>query len=132
MTLNVQDKVIFFGETNQNDIAAALRKVKVLLIPSRWSEPFGIVALEGLASGCTVIASERGGLKEATGGFATLLSPDDTKSWTSEVEKALFSPVNRSVELRNFLEDHVPSVVVEKYNRVFQDFYSLNPRTFKV
>jgi glycosyltransferase involved in cell wall biosynthesis len=30
-------------------------------MPSRWREPFGIVVLEGLASGCVALASAGGG-----------------------------------------------------------------------
>ena len=32
---------------------------------SLWDEPFGIVALEGIACGCVVVGSEGGGLKDA-------------------------------------------------------------------
>ena len=38
-----------------------------MVIPSRWAEPFGVVALEGIACGCVVVGSEAGGLKEAIG-----------------------------------------------------------------
>jgi len=34
----------------------------ILVVPSRWKEPFGIVAIEGLASGMIVITSGQGGL----------------------------------------------------------------------
>jgi glycosyltransferase involved in cell wall biosynthesis len=37
------------------------------VVPSRWQEPFGIVALEGIASGCVVVGSAEGGLAEAIG-----------------------------------------------------------------
>jgi glycosyltransferase involved in cell wall biosynthesis len=36
-------------------------------VPSRWPEPFGIVALEGIACGCVVVGSSQGGLSEAIG-----------------------------------------------------------------
>jgi len=36
-------------------------------VPSRYQEPFGIVALEGIACGCVVVGSEGGGLREAIG-----------------------------------------------------------------
>ena len=38
-----------------------------MVIPSRWREPFGVVALEGLACGCVVLASDGGGLPDAVG-----------------------------------------------------------------
>ena len=36
-------------------------------IPSIWEEPFGIVALEGIACGLIPIASDGGGLPDAVG-----------------------------------------------------------------
>lgn len=42
----------------------------VAVVPSVWDEPFGRTAVEALASGCALICSERGGLKEITQGAA--------------------------------------------------------------
>jgi glycosyltransferase involved in cell wall biosynthesis len=47
---------------------------------SRSNEPFGLVALEGMASGCAVIASNRGGLPEACGGAAWMVDVDNFDS----------------------------------------------------
>ena len=45
-----------------------------VLVPSLWEEPFGAVALEAVAARALVVASDRGGLAEATGdlGFCTI------------------------------------------------------------
>jgi glycogen synthase len=44
-----------------------MNRHQVIVIPSRWPEPFGIVALEGIACGCIALGSEQGGLNEAIG-----------------------------------------------------------------
>ena len=44
-----------------------LNRHRILVVPSRYNEPFGIVALEGIACGCVVVGSRGGGLKEAIG-----------------------------------------------------------------
>jgi len=41
-----------------------LGNAKAVLIPSLWDEPFGLVAIEAMATGTPVIAFSRGGLKE--------------------------------------------------------------------
>ncbi|GEM_PF-5782711 len=41
-----------------------MRKTLAVIVPSRWSEPFGRVALEALMMGTSVVASKRGGLPE--------------------------------------------------------------------
>jgi glycosyltransferase involved in cell wall biosynthesis len=48
----------------------------VLAVPSVWEEPFGLVALEGLASGCRVVVSRRGGLPEAIGDHGILVESE--------------------------------------------------------
>jgi glycosyltransferase involved in cell wall biosynthesis len=47
----------------RTDVAAVMKAIDILSIPS-WREPFGRVAVEGMAAGCPVIASGVGGLPE--------------------------------------------------------------------
>jgi glycosyltransferase involved in cell wall biosynthesis len=50
----------------------ALNQHEIMVVPSRWREPFGLVALEGLACGCVVLASDGGGLPDAVGSAGLL------------------------------------------------------------
>ncbi|HEV2046647.1 MAG TPA: glycosyltransferase family 4 protein [Chthoniobacterales bacterium] len=65
--LGLDRQVTFAGEKSGAPLAELLNRHRMLVIPSRWAEPFGVVALEGTACGCVVIGSESGGLKEAIG-----------------------------------------------------------------
>jgi glycosyltransferase involved in cell wall biosynthesis len=57
----VQDRVRFLGGRSPDDVAALLRSADVVAcVP--WYEPFGMVALEAMASGVPVVASAVGGL----------------------------------------------------------------------
>src|SRR5690606_9195443 len=38
-------------------VAAELRDADVVVVPSRWPEPFGLTILEGMASGAATVAS---------------------------------------------------------------------------
>jgi glycosyltransferase involved in cell wall biosynthesis len=67
--LGVSDAVTFTGALPFREVAARLRAHRCTVVPSIWEEPFGIVVLEGLASGCEVIVTDRGGLPEALGGL---------------------------------------------------------------
>lgn len=62
-TSDLVDKFIFTGHMDIITKNKMLKCADALLIPSLY-EPFGIVALEGMAAGCAVIASDCGGLKE--------------------------------------------------------------------
>jgi glycosyltransferase involved in cell wall biosynthesis len=44
-----------------------LSSAEMLVVPSLWPEPFGRVAVEGMAAGIPVIASPLGGLPEVVG-----------------------------------------------------------------
>ena len=44
-----------------------MRCFDLLVVPSQWDEPFGLVAIEAMASGVAVIAARRGGLPEIFG-----------------------------------------------------------------
>ena len=63
--LALDRQVTFAGQKQGAELAEVLNQHQVLVAPSRWAEPFGVVALEGIACGCVVVGSEKGGLKEA-------------------------------------------------------------------
>ncbi|UOK41670.1 MULTISPECIES: N-acetyl-alpha-D-glucosaminyl L-malate synthase BshA [Flavobacterium] len=70
--LNIADKVIFFG--NSNEIDKILNFTDLFLLPSE-TESFGLAALEAMASGVPVISSNSGGLPEVNKqGFSGYLS----------------------------------------------------------
>jgi len=52
------------GYTNHEKTLKILDKSEIAVVPSRWEEPFGRVALEATASGCATITSNTGGLSE--------------------------------------------------------------------
>ena len=56
-------KILFTGFISDAEVTALMTSADVLVIPSVY-EPFGIVALEGMATGVPVVASRVGGLAE--------------------------------------------------------------------
>ena len=61
--LGMRNHVHFVGAQSREQLAALMRHSQALLVPSH-SETFGLVALEGAASGVPVVASSTGGLRE--------------------------------------------------------------------
>jgi glycosyltransferase involved in cell wall biosynthesis len=57
-------------------VLVAMSRAAIVVVPSRWAEPFGLVALEALASGAALICSPRGGLPEVAGDAALYADPD--------------------------------------------------------
>jgi UDP-glucose:(glucosyl)LPS alpha-1,2-glucosyltransferase len=69
--------VHMLGYRDHPDVMAAMAQAAIVVVPSRWPEPFGLVALEALASGAALICSPRGALPEVAGEAAIYADPDD-------------------------------------------------------
>src|SRR6185503_20881271 len=52
------------GWLDHGRLAAVYRRARVMVMPSRWQEPFGIAGLEALTMGTPVVAWESGGVSE--------------------------------------------------------------------
>jgi glycogen synthase len=65
--LGLEQRVTFTGIKRGFELARFIARHRVMAVPSRWPEPFGIVALEGIACGCAVVGTSLGGLPEAIG-----------------------------------------------------------------
>ncbi|WP_271984277.1 glycosyltransferase [Pseudoclavibacter terrae] len=87
------EHVQYIGSLSRHALAAQLRLVDVVLIPSH-SETYGLVALEAAASGVPVVASAAGGLREAVvdGVTGTLLETRDPADWAAAIAGILRDP----------------------------------------
>ncbi len=59
------------------DVLQAMARAAIVVVPSRWAEPFGLTALEAMASGAALVCSRRGGLPEVAGEAAFYADPDE-------------------------------------------------------
>ena len=57
------NRYIFVGRVAYDEINLYYQIADLTVIPSKWEEPFGMVALESLAMGCPILIAEKGGLK---------------------------------------------------------------------
>ena len=75
-SLGIDDLVTFLGKQSQNDLPLYYSAAEVLVVPSHY-ESFGMVAVEALACGTPVIASDVGGLSYIVeDGVTGFLVPD--------------------------------------------------------
>jgi UDP-glucose:(glucosyl)LPS alpha-1,2-glucosyltransferase len=68
--------VSLLGYRDHPDVLAAMTRAAIVVVPSLWPEPFGLVALEAMACGAALICSHRGGLPEVAGDAALYADPD--------------------------------------------------------
>lgn len=76
----------------RDQVTTLLRAHDVVCVLSRWDDPFPLVVLEAMASGCAVVASSRGGIPEAAGGAAVLVPSDDPDSVATILEEWASQP----------------------------------------
>lgn len=62
--LGLDPQVTFLGMLPQEEMEAHFREAWVQVVPSRWQEPFGLVAAEALMRGTPAIVTNSGGLAE--------------------------------------------------------------------
>jgi glycosyltransferase involved in cell wall biosynthesis len=122
--LSLDAQVTFTGSKSQREIADLLRHHTILVVPSVIAEGFGVVALEGIASGCAIIGSNSGGLPEAIGPCGLTFPSGDAIGLAEKIEQLLTDKV-RVTELlahsREHLAAHHPTHVAQQYVKVFRD-----------
>ncbi len=89
--LGVQESTIFVGRIGHDILPLYYTAADVCVIPSHY-EPFGLVAIEAMACGVPVVASNVGGLKftiipEETG---LLVEPKDIEAFANGIHRILF------------------------------------------
>ncbi len=83
--------VIFVGRVTDGELKALYENARLFLFPS-LTEGFGLPALEAMACGCPVIASNGGAIPEVTGEAAAYCNPGDAPDWTRRIEELSASP----------------------------------------
>ncbi len=123
------DQVFFAGALKGEALARELNRHQVLVIPSRWEEPFGIVALEGIACGCLVVGSENGGLPEAIGPCGITFQNENVADLSLAIQKVFEKReiIQRSPEtVFRHLNRHRVEVVADQYVEIFKSLCSKN------
>jgi glycosyltransferase involved in cell wall biosynthesis len=118
--LKLQPQVEFIGNQNTGPLAKILNEHQILVVPSRWREPFGIVALEGIACGCVVLGSAEGGLAEAIGACGITFPNGNERALADALARLLGDAAecgrlrqNAGAHLARFTPRHVAEIYLE-------------------
>ena len=82
-------RVTWLGRLSEAEVVSRLSGASVLCAPSRGGESFGMVLLEALAAGCSVVASDIPGYRDAAGAHALLVPPGDPGALAAALDRAV-------------------------------------------
>lgn len=116
--------VIPLGIRPNAEVLEAMRLSSVVLVPSIWPEPFGIVAIEAMSVGKPVIASRIGGLSDIVldGVTGLLVHANNSKMLGQAIQLLIGDPELRmrmGVAAMQRTTEYSASVVVPKIEQVY-------------
>jgi glycosyltransferase involved in cell wall biosynthesis len=85
--LKIKDNVTFFNQVPNNSIEEYYKKSSVIIVPSIWPEPFGLIGPEAMSVGRPIIATNIGGIPEwlENGKTGYLVPPRDSNAISKKV-----------------------------------------------
>ncbi|WP_022834428.1 glycosyltransferase family 4 protein [Salisaeta longa] len=111
--LGVASRVHFLGF--RSDVDALLRAADVCVCPSRY-EPFSLVVLEALASGCPVVTSAPVGAAPLVQGAGRVVTdPEDDEALAEALAAVLERAPEYAAQARQTAEKHPWSIVAAQY-----------------
>ncbi|MBD2386755.1 glycosyltransferase family 4 protein [Cylindrospermum sp. FACHB-282] len=127
--LGMSEFTTFPGQLSQEILPAYYAAADVCVVPSHY-EPFGLVAIEAMASGTPVVASDVGGLQftvvhEKTG---LLVPPQDVAAFSTAIDRILINPewlnelgkAGRKCVINKFSWDGVAQRLDELYTQLLE------------
>jgi glycogen(starch) synthase len=92
--LGIADLVEFVGWVSSADVPSLVNRATVVIVPSRWQEPFGVVALEAALMARPVVAARVGGLPEVVAHRRTglLFEKEDVEALAASIGFLLERP----------------------------------------
>jgi glycosyltransferase involved in cell wall biosynthesis len=121
-TLRLAQRVRYLGRVNREEMVDLYREATVVVVPSIWPEPLGMVGLEALSHGRPVVGSAVGGITEWLIENETGLTvrPGDPRELADRINRLLDDPElarrlgqagRRLVESRFALARHVDELL---------------------
>ncbi len=77
--------VALHGYRPHAEVLAAMARAAIVVVPSRWPEPFGLAALEAMACGAALVCAPVGNLPELCGEAAAFADPHDADAMAAAI-----------------------------------------------
>jgi glycosyltransferase involved in cell wall biosynthesis len=122
--------VEFLGELTQEDRDQLFAESYATLMPGSWPEPFGLVAIEALATGTPVIARRIGALPEIIRDGIDGFFGDDVLAMAFVVDRV--AELDRAEIRRSVLERFSVERMADAYEKVYREMIAGGPERIDV
>lgn len=94
--LGLADRVQFAGWLSGEEHLSCFRRADIVVVPSVWPEPFGIVGIEAMSFGKPVVAFRVGGIPDwcKDGVTGLLAEPGDWRDLARKIQRLLDDPAS--------------------------------------
>ena len=131
--LGIADRVTFHGWMAPDDLSNAYQRAQVVVVPSHWPEPFGLVGIEAMARGRPVVATATGGIPEwlTDGETGLLVEPGDAAALTRALEDLRGDPGRRARMGERGVAHVAEHFTAERYVEAISRAYSIAERNWR-
>jgi glycosyltransferase involved in cell wall biosynthesis len=113
---------VWHGQVNPQDFFA---RIDVLVVPSLWHEPFGLVIGEAHSHGIPVVAARRGGIPEIVReGLTGLLFDPERPEELGEIVTRLAKDKTLIAEMSSHIMAQAPGLGVEAWANSYANLYA--------
>ena len=114
----LSEDIRYRGHVSGRELAAAMGRAGAFAFTPMWDEPFGLVAIEAMASGLPVVAFDNGGVREVVGEEAgRIVSAGDVPALSRAMREVLDIP--REVPRRRAEAHFSIDAMVDAYEEVY-------------
>lgn len=123
--LEINDRVHFLGSRSREEIAPVLRSSLALIVPSRWQEPAGYVALEASSVQTCSIVSNVGGLPEMAGTANLFFERENVAQLIEQMKHCLDHPsdaLDRGFRANQYIKEQFsPQKAADEFIEICQE-----------
>lgn len=122
--LGLSNQVEFTGPKRGRELAEVMNAHRIIVVPSRIREGFGLVALEGIACGCIPVVADAGGLLEAIGNCGLMFNRDDAVGLAGKL-RTLLEDASKAESLLGFRAPHLAKASLSSAAAKYVDVFNM-------
>lgn len=121
--LGIHERVDFLGSLDISQLKGFYAGLDVLVVPSVWEEPAGLVLVEGALAGVPLVASRVGGIPEIVRDpeEALLVPPDDPAALAMALRRTLTEPEESAARAKR-AKERAQSFRIRPYLKAMDEF----------